>query len=127
MVLVDTSVWVDHFRRACPVLAKLLEDGDVAIHPWVVGELACGNLKNRTEILELLRALPEVPRADDDEILFFIDRYALAGRGLGLIDIHLLASSQVGGHVLWTKDRRLRTAAQALGIDFGQPPTPSER
>ena len=109
MVLVDTSVWVDHFRRACPVLAKLLEDGDVAIHPWVVGELACGNLKNRTEILELLRALPEVPRADDDEI------------------IHLLASSQVGGHVLWTKDRRLRTAAQALGIDFGQPPTPSER
>ncbi len=120
MVLVDTSVWIDHLKKASSKLTALLEGGEVAIHPFVIGELACGNLKNRSEILALLHALPEVPRAEDHEILFFIDRHSLAGRGLGWIDVHLLASSQLGNVSLWTKDKRLHAAAQPLGLDFGQ-------
>jgi predicted nucleic acid-binding protein len=123
MILVDTSVWVDHLRKASSKLAKLLEEGDVAIHPFVVGELACGNLKNRSEILALLHALPGAPRAADDELLFFIDRHSLSGKGLGLIDVHLLASSRMGEFPLWTKDKRLHSAAEALGIHFGQQET----
>ncbi len=120
MVLVDTSVWIDHLRRTSSKLTDLLEDGDVAIHPFVVGELACGNLKNRSEVLSLLHALPESPRVEDSEILFFIDRHSLSGRGLGLIDIHLLAASQMGELPLWTRDKRLQAAAESIGIDFGQ-------
>ena len=116
MVLVDTSVWVDHFHKSSPGLAALLEDGDVAVHPFVIGELACRSLRNRDEILNLLRALPQAPRAEDDEILVFIARHSLAGRGLGLIDIHLLASAQMAGHRLWTADRRLQAAAQRLRL-----------
>lgn len=120
MVLVDTSVWIEHLRKASAKLANFLENGDVAIHPFVVGELACGTLKNRSEILALLHALPEAPCAADDEVLFFIERHSLAGKGLGLIDVHLLASSQMGEIPIWTKDKRLRLAAETLGIYFGQ-------
>jgi predicted nucleic acid-binding protein len=120
MVLVDTSVWVDHLRKVSSMLSDMLEGEEVAIHPFVIGELACGNLNNRKEILALLQALPMVPRAEDDEILFFIEKYSLAGRGLGLIDIHLLASSKMSKHQLWTKDKRLKSAAEDLGLDFGQ-------
>lgn len=120
MVVVDTSVWIDHLRKASATLAILLEGGEVSVHPFVVGELACGNMKNREEILALLHSLPEAPRAEDNEILFFIDRHSLAGRGLGLIDMHLLASSQLAEQPLWTKDRRLQAAAESLGLDFGQ-------
>ncbi|HRU07467.1 MAG TPA: type II toxin-antitoxin system VapC family toxin [Candidatus Brocadiia bacterium] len=116
MVLVDTSVWVDHFHKSSAGLVALLEDGEVAVHPFVIGELACGILRNRDEILGLFRTLPQSPRADDNEVLFFIDRHSLAGRGLGLIDIHLLASAQMAGHRLWTADRRLRAAAQRLRL-----------
>lgn len=114
MVLVDTSVWIEHFRRASAQLIGLLENGEAAVHPFVVGELACGNLKNRSEILALLHALPESPRADDEEVLYFIDRHSLAGTGLGLIDVHLLASCHLGELPLWTKDKRLCAAATTL-------------
>ena len=122
MVLVDTSVWIDHLRKTSSRLAGLLDNGEVVIHPFVVGELACGNLANRKELLSLLHSLPAVERVEDDEILFFIEQYSLAGRGLGLIDVHLLASSKVSEHPLWTKDKRLSAAAEELGLGFGQQP-----
>ncbi len=120
MVLVDTSVWVDHFRKSSPKLCNMLEDAEVATHPFVIGELACGNLKNRREILVLLHALPADPCAEEDEILFFIEEHSLAGRGLGFVDIHLLAASRMTEHPLWTRDKRLKSAAEDLGLDFGQ-------
>jgi predicted nucleic acid-binding protein len=119
MVLVDTSVWIDHFRKTSSRLAGLLEDGEVAIHPFVIGELACGNLANRQEILSLLHALPAAHRVEDDEILFFMESHSLAGRGLGLIDLHLLASSKISEYPLWTKDKHLTAAAMELGLRFG--------
>jgi len=120
MVLVDTSVWIDHLRKTSCRLAGLLEDGEVAIHPFVIGELACGNLANRKEILSLLHSLPEVQRVEDDEILFFIEQHSLAGRGLGQIDVHLLASSMIAAYPLWTKDKRLTAAAAELGLSLDQ-------
>ena len=122
MVLVDTSVWIEHFRKTSTRLAGLLDDGEVAIHPFVIGELACGNLANRKEILSLLHSLPAVQRVEDDEVLFFIEQHSLAGRGLGLIDVHLLASSKMSEHPLWTKDKRLTAAAKELGLGVGQQP-----
>ena len=115
MVLVDTSIWIDHLRSANARMVRLLEDGEIVVHPFVIGELACGNLRNRSEILALLHALPQAPCVTDREVLFFIERHSLAGQGLGLIDMHLLASSQMGAHVLWTRDQRLRAAAEELG------------
>jgi predicted nucleic acid-binding protein len=120
MVLVDTSVWIDHLRKSSARLGALLEEGQVAIHPFIIGELACGNLRNRKEVLVLLHALPQTPGIDDDEILFFMEKHSLAGRGLGLIDIHLLASSQLSQYPLWTKDKGLKAAAKDLGWDFGE-------
>ncbi len=120
MVLVDTSVWIDHLRKTSSRLVGLLEHGEVAIHPCVIGELACGNLANRKEILSLLHSLPAVQSVEDDEILFFIEQHSLAGRGLGLIDVHLLASSKITTHPLWTNDKHLTAVAEALGQGFGQ-------
>lgn len=93
----------------------------VSTHPFVIGELACGNLGNRKEILSLMNSLPLVSRVEDDEILFFIEKHSLAGRGIGLIDVHLLASCRIGDLPLWTRDKRLKSAAEDLGLDFGQP------
>lgn len=123
MVLVDTSVWIEHLRKTSPRLVGLLNNGEVAIHPFVIGELACGNLANQQELLSLLHSLPAVERVEDDEILFFIEQHSLAGKVLGLIDVHLLASSMMSKHPLWTKDKRLAAAAEKLGLGFGpQPP-----
>lgn len=121
MVLVDTSVWIDHLRKCSARLAGLLNDGEVAIHPFVIGELACGNLANRQEILSLLHSLPAIQRVEDDEILLFIEQHSLAGRGLGLIDVHLLAASKMSGDPLWTRDKRLKASTETLGLGFGQP------
>ena len=104
MVLVDTSVWVDHFRKANALLVSFLNQGLVAVHPFVNGELACGNLGNREEILSLLQALPQAEKISDDEILFYIEKNSLSGKGLGLIDVHLLASAQLSDYLFWTKD-----------------------
>lgn len=116
MVLVDTSVWIDHFRAGEARLARLLEDTEVVMHPFVVGELACGNLRNRREILSLLSDLPAVAPVTDDEVLFFIERHRLHGRGLGFVDVHLLASCAVERNGLWSKDVRLMKAAKDLKL-----------
>jgi predicted nucleic acid-binding protein len=119
MVLVDTSVWVEHFRRGWPELAGLLDAGSVVCHPFVLGELACGNLKNRREILELLQTLCTCPVATHEEVLQLIETNHLMGLGLGYIDVHLLASARLSGVPLWTLDRSLKTAASRLDVAYG--------
>jgi len=118
VILVDSSVWIDHFRKPSSRLAALLNDEKVLVHPLVIGEIACGNLKNRTEIIALLHALPQANQADDKEILFFIERHHLNGRGVGLIDVHLLASCLMDQCFLWTADKRLETVAKHLQVDI---------
>ncbi len=114
MILVDTSVWVDHLRNGNDALSERLLKDEVACHPMVIGELACGNLKRRKELLALLHALPAVERVSDDEILFFMDQHRLFGRGLGLVDVHILASCVISQTPLWTLDGRLQEAADDL-------------
>lgn len=116
MTLVDTSVWVDHLRARNARINSLLQDGQVICHPFVVGELACGNLRNRQEILGLLAALPEATIAEHREVLHLVDAARLFGRGLGWVDAHLLASALLTGCAFWTLDRPLRKAAAALKI-----------
>ena len=118
MVLVDTSVWVDHLRRATPMLATVLEDALVVTHPFVIGEIACGSIARRSEVLGLLQLLPQSPVAGDTEVLAMVEHRRLWGRGLGWVDVHLLAAAQLAGAQLWTRDRRLRACAAGLGIDF---------
>jgi predicted nucleic acid-binding protein len=121
VILVDTSVWIDHLRSGEPALATALEGGQVLMHPFVLGELACGNLKNRSEVLRLMGDLPAAPTATDPEALDFIERRALMGRGIGYIDVHLLASAALdGGARLWTRDRRLSAAAAELELAFDE-------
>jgi predicted nucleic acid-binding protein len=113
MILVDTSVWIDHLRRGDPALITALEAGRVLIHPFIVGELACGHLKRRAELLMLLRALPQAPVATDDEALGLIETRHLMGRGIGYVDVHLLASVALAGTArLWTRGRRLAAVAE---------------
>jgi hypothetical protein len=119
MVLVDTSVWVEHFRRGLPALAHLLDADSVVCHPFVLGELACGNLQNRREIIELLQTLYACPVATHEEVLHFIEVNRLMGQGLGYIDMHLLASARLSGVPLWTLDRALKTAAASLNVASG--------
>jgi len=114
MVIVDTSIWVTHLRQGNRQLEKLLIDAEVMCHPFIIGELACGNLKNRNEIISLLQSLPMAPTIEFDEFLFFIDRNHLMGKGVGLVDVHLLASAQLSGVPLWTADKRLKSAADNL-------------
>lgn len=118
MTLVDTSVWIEHLRRGDARLSRLLGSAMVSCHPFVLGELAMGSLKNRAEILTLLDKLPEVAVATHDEVLTLVERHRLAGRGLGWIDAHLLASARLARSPLWTLDRRLADAARALGVEF---------
>jgi len=114
MILVDTSVWVEHLRSGAVGLEALLIDGHVVCHPFIVGELACGELKNRREILSLIHDLPTASCADDDEVIQFIDDNGLMGKGLGYIDIHLLMSALLTGIPLWTLDKRLHEVSQTL-------------
>lgn len=117
MILVDTSVWVDHLRRSDARLVRALTSAQVVTHPFVIGELACGNLKQRTTVLALLRDLPASNQASDQEVLFFIDRHELMGQGIGYVDAHLLAAVMLnGGARLWTRDRRLNALADRLGV-----------
>ena len=116
MVLVDTSVWVDHFRQGIPLLDDLLNVGEVATHPFVIGELACGNLKNRAEILRLFSSLPEVKVATHQEALHLVESQSLGGVGIGWIDVHLLSAALLSRTPLWTRDLKLHAAAKALGI-----------
>lgn len=118
MILVDTSVWVDHFRRGNERLGSLLRGERVLGHRFVLGELACGNLRNRREILGLLAAMPQAPLAGHDEALEFLEHAKLHGKGIGWIDIHLLASARLAHASLWTLDRRLARAAGSLSLGF---------
>jgi predicted nucleic acid-binding protein len=120
MILVDTSVWVDHLRAGDAHLAALLQSRRVLMHPFIVGELACGNLGNRAEVLDLLGHLPEAATATDEETLYFIERHALMGRGIGYIDAHLLAAVSLdAGTQLWTRDNRLLAVARAMKLSYG--------
>lgn len=119
MILVDTSVWIDHFRKGRAELVHHLENAAVLIHPFVIGELACGNLQNRKEILDLLAALPYAPIAAHADVLTMLESHQLMGRGLGWVDVHLLASALIAGATLWTLDQPLCKAAQSLRLDVG--------
>lgn len=120
-VLVDTSVWVAHLRSTDARLVEVLDRGDVVMHPMVIGELACGNLPKRADMLHLFHLLPTSPVASDAEVLDFIDANRLMGRGIGWVDVHLLASARLGAEVrLWTLDTRLATAARRLFVAYGE-------
>ena len=121
MILVDTSVWVDHLRRGDPQLQGLLDGGRVLVHPFVVGELACGTLADRATVIDLLQALPQATVADVDEVLGFVVRHELHGKGIGYVDLHLLASAALSHDAqLWTRDRRLRIAASLMQCAFAE-------
>lgn len=116
MVLVDSSVWIEHFRRGHRGLAALLNDASVLTHPFVIGELSCGNLKHRGQILQNLAELPPAAMATHAEALDLLHDRKLYGRGIGWIDIHLIASALLSNSSLWTLDERLKQAAAIAGV-----------
>ena len=116
MILVDTSVWIQHFRVASDRLRTLLFDEQVLSHPFVIGELACGTLQRRHEILRMLKALPQTKPLEHEEVMGFLDSRRLYGRGIGWVDAHLLASTLLTGCGLWTLDKPLLRAAAGLNI-----------
>ncbi|MBU8869796.1 MAG: type II toxin-antitoxin system VapC family toxin [Gemmatimonadales bacterium] len=118
MVLVDTNIWINHFRKSNQDLVRNLNQGSVACHPFIIGELAAGNLKNRIEILDLFQSLPATPVVEPDEYLEFVSSRKLMGKGLGFVDIHILASAVLSGIPLWTGDKRLASSADDLGIAY---------
>jgi predicted nucleic acid-binding protein len=118
VILVDTSIWVDHLRRGDAGLSALLEATDVAVHPFVVGELACGSLRRQSDVVRLLSALPQVTTATHEEVMHFIDVHRLGGRGIGYVDVHVLASASIDGIRVWTRDKALASQAASLGLAF---------
>jgi predicted nucleic acid-binding protein len=117
VILVDTSIWIDHLRAGDPELGELLRDGQVLAHPWVTGELALGHLSRRSEILGLLHNLPQATVATDDEVLTLIDKRQLFGLGIGYVDAHLLAATTLTTAArLWTRDKRLAAVAVQHGL-----------
>ena len=125
MILVDTSVWIDHLRDGNPALVALLLDSQVLAHPWVTGEIALGNLANRGEVLGLLGNLSQAAVATDTELRTLIDRHRLFGCGIGYVDVQLLAATMLtSGSALWSRDKRLAAIAADLGIAHEQPPAP---
>jgi predicted nucleic acid-binding protein len=118
MILVDTSVWIDHFYQSDENLKELLLANQVCIHPFILGELSCGNIRNRKEILSLLRTLKSIDLVLDEEVFILIEERKFFGKGLGFIDIHLLASALIHHVPIWTRDKALRQAASQLGISY---------
>jgi len=118
MILVDTSIWVSHFRSGNAHLRELLKKGEVVSHPFIIGELACGNLKNRKEILSLLQALPTTTTAGQEEVLQLIENQRLMGLSLGYVDVHLLAAALLTAASLWTNDRNLKEVAIRLRVAY---------
>ena len=118
MVLVDSSIWVNHLRKGDRHLESLLLDSEVACHPFIIGELACGNIRNRSEILSLLETLPSTPTVDMTEYLFFVEQNHLFGVGRGFVDVHLLASAKLSDIPLWTADKKLKEAALRLKVSY---------
>jgi len=119
MILVDTSVWIEHIHTRLPGLGLAMDDGMVLAHPFVVGELACGNIKSRRKVLDLLAELPPAPIANHEEAIALIERRSLMGKGLSYADVHLLASAAIGDDVqLWTNDKKLLAAADTMGLAY---------
>jgi predicted nucleic acid-binding protein len=117
MILVDTSVWIDHLRKCNDHLVGLLRACAVMTHPFVIGEIASGNLRNHAEVIRLMKDLPQASVATDDEVLFFIDQHSLMGRGIGYIDAHLLAAASLTPpDLLWTRDKRLGLSAAEMNL-----------
>lgn len=119
MILVDTSVWIDHFHAPVGTLVEALERGEVVTHPFVIGELACGQLRRRRDVLDLLAALPSATMATHEETLALIEEQKLMGKGIGYIDVHLMASAMLSeATTLWTSDKQLRPVAETLRVAF---------
>lgn len=118
MILVDTSVWIDHFRSTAPTLVKALENGQIVCHPFVIGEVALGHMRHRAEVIALLSELPTVPVADHADVMGFIEVHALMATGVGWVDAHLLCAASLARLTLWTGDRPLRRQATRLGMAF---------
>jgi predicted nucleic acid-binding protein len=121
MILVDTSVWIDHFRFGNGNLTAILERDLVLTHPFVIAELACGNLKHRAGTLTDLGTLPRAVMADNQEVLMYIERHSLWGFGIGCVDAHLLASALLSDASLWTPDRRLQSCAKLGNVHLYDP------
>jgi predicted nucleic acid-binding protein len=118
MVLADTSIWIDHFRNGNGQLIELLDNGEVFCHPFIIGELACGHINNRQEIITALQSLPQSTFIEHDEIMIFIEKNQIMGKGLGYIDVAILASSLVTGIPLWTFDRKLNAIAKKFNNSY---------
>jgi len=118
MILVDTSIWIGHLRKGSDLLSHLLEQERVLMHPFIIGELACGSMANRREILGLLETLPATGIARHAEVLHLVEGKRLYGQGIGWIDAHLLAAALLAHSFLWTADQRLRRVAESLGIAY---------
>lgn len=116
MILVDTSIWADHFGRPEREFQSLLEREEVLGHPYVTAEIALGNLADPAGTIAMLEALPQAQVATQSELMLFIERERLAGKGIGFVDAHLLTASRLSGALIWTRDKRLRTQAKALGL-----------
>jgi len=116
MVLADTSVWIDHFRRGDPILQQFLEELEVVVHPFILGELACGNFKNRKEIFTLLSVVTSLEKVSDEEYFIFLEKNRLFGTGIGFVDVHLLAAARLAQCSIYTKDKALLSAAGRLDI-----------
>jgi predicted nucleic acid-binding protein len=121
MVLVDTSVWISHLRDGNAEMERLLYNARVMCHPFITGEIACGNLKNLTEVLLLLKNLPQAAQVEHREVLYFIEQHGLMGKGLGYVDMHIAASAVIAGIPIWTFDKRLSLINKTLGIVYPDP------
>ncbi len=121
MILIDTSVWINHFRIEIPGLSDLLKKRLVRMHPWIIGELACGNLANRAATLRNLQRLPQLSVARADEVLFLIERHQLMGKGIGYVDAQLITAALAEGVRFWTQDKRLSAALVGLGVLYSPP------
>ena len=118
MVIVDTSIWVNHLRKGSLHLEELLLNAKVVCHPFIIGELACGNIKNRNGFLSLIQTLPMAPMIDPDEFLYFIEQKGLIGKGIGFVDIYLLSSACLSEIPLWTSDKKLKSVSIELNIAY---------
>jgi hypothetical protein len=122
MILVDSSVWIDHIARGEPVLQSLLIQREVCIHPHIIGEIALGSLANRDEVLADLKLLPSVGVATHEEVMSFLDRGRLFGMGIGFVDLHLLSAVRLAeGTRIWTRDKRLLQACLKLDVSAFRP------
>ena len=118
MILVDSSVWIEHFRTENRLLSGLLMQGAIVLHEFILGELAIGNFKNRKEILSLLDSIPKLSKLTHDEFIYFLEKHSFYGKGVGFVDIHLLGSTKLAGVKIWTLDKRLLQLAESLNLNY---------